>query len=110
MKNVDQTRRRFMATFAGPVSARRWFGVLGRMQDTVAKLTLDGERSAEDLRSGPRDEKPPSSVGEPLPVGYDDLRKLHIPADVTPISLQSVTPGMTVNKAKQPFRLSGPRL
>ncbi len=113
MKNLDQTRRRFMATFAGAgLGTTLVPGVLwARMQDTAApKLTLAMVNEA--LRiSGvevPEDEKAAlvDSANRNLS-GYDDLRKLHIPADVSPpFHFSPVTPGMTVNKAKQPFRLS----
>ena len=110
---VDETRRRFMATFAGAgLGSTLVPGVLwARMQDTAApKLTLAMVNEA--LRiSGvevPEDEKAAlvESANRNLS-GYDDLRKLHIPADVSPpFHFSPVTPGMTVSKVKQPFRLS----
>ena len=113
MKNIDQTRRRFMATFAGAgLGSTLVPGVLwARMQDAAApKLTLAMVNEA--LRiSGvevPEDEKAAlvESANRNLS-GYDDLRKLHIPADVSPpFHFSPVTPGMTVSKVKQPFRLS----
>src|SRR5215203_1173086 len=113
MKNLDHTRRRFMATCAGAgLGTTLVPGVLwARMQDAgTPKLTLAMVNEA--LRiSGvevPDDEKAAlvESANRNLS-GYDDLRKLHIPADVSPpFHFSPVTPGMTVNKAKQPFRLS----
>lgn len=39
--------------------------------------------------------------------GYEEIRKLHIPPDVSPpFHFSPVVPGLTVNKVKQPFRLS----
>jgi Asp-tRNA(Asn)/Glu-tRNA(Gln) amidotransferase A subunit family amidase len=39
--------------------------------------------------------------------GYEDLRQLHIPPDVSPpFHFSPVVPGMAVNKARLPFRLS----
>jgi Asp-tRNA(Asn)/Glu-tRNA(Gln) amidotransferase A subunit family amidase len=39
--------------------------------------------------------------------GYEEIRKLHIPPDVSPpFHFSSVVPGLTVNKTRQPFRLS----
>ncbi len=39
--------------------------------------------------------------------GYEEIRKLHIPPDVSPpFHFSPVVPGLTVNKTKQPFRLS----
>ena len=113
MKNIDRTRRRFMATFAGAgLGTTLVPGVLwARMQDSGApKLTLAMVNEALKI-SGvdvPEDEKTAlvDSANRNLS-GYDDLRKLHIPADVSPpFHFSPVTPGMTVNKAKQPFRMS----
>lgn len=39
--------------------------------------------------------------------GYDEIRKLHIPPDISPpFHFSPVVPGLTVNKTKQPFKLS----
>ncbi len=39
--------------------------------------------------------------------GYEEIRKLHIPPDISPpFHFSPVVPGLTVNKTKQPFRLS----
>jgi Asp-tRNA(Asn)/Glu-tRNA(Gln) amidotransferase A subunit family amidase len=39
--------------------------------------------------------------------GYEEIRKLHIPPDVSPpFHFSPVVAGITVNKARQPFRLS----
>ena len=104
-----------MATFAGAgLGTTLVPGVLwARMQDTGApKLTIAMVNEALKI-SGvdvPEDEKAAlvESANRNLS-GYDDLRKLHIPPDVSPpFHFSPVTPGMTVNKAKQPFRLSAP--
>jgi len=40
---------------------------------------------------------------------YEELRKIHIPNDVSPpFHFSSLVPGIQVNKTKQPFRLSAP--
>jgi Asp-tRNA(Asn)/Glu-tRNA(Gln) amidotransferase A subunit family amidase len=110
---VDQTRRRFMATFAGAgLGATLVPGVLwARVQDSGAqKITLAMINEALKL-SGievPEDEKTGlvESANRSL-TGYDDLRKLHIPPDVSPpFHFSPLTPGMTVSKTRQPFRLS----
>ena len=110
---VDQTRRRFMATFAGAgLGSTLVPGVLwARVQDTGAqKITLAMVNEALKL-SGidvPEDEKTNivESANRSLN-GYEELRKLHIPPDVSPpFHFSPVTPGMTVNKTKQPWRLS----
>ena len=39
--------------------------------------------------------------------GYEEIRKLHIPPDVSPpFHFSPVVPGLVVNKARQPFKLS----
>ncbi len=104
-----------MATFAGAgLGTTLVPGVLwARMQDAgTPKLTLAMVNDALKI-SGvdvPEDEKAAlvESANRNLS-GYDDLRKLHIPPDVSPpFHFSPVTPGMTVNKTKQPFRLSAP--
>ena len=113
MKNLDQTRRRFMATFAGAgLGSTLVPGVLwARVQDTGAQkislamvneaLKISGVEVSEDEKAGLVE-----SANRNL-AGYDDLRKLHIPPDVSPpFHFSPVTPGMTVSKARQPFRLS----
>jgi Asp-tRNA(Asn)/Glu-tRNA(Gln) amidotransferase A subunit family amidase len=113
MKKIDQTRRRFMATFAGTgLGATLVPGVLwARVQDSGAqKITLAMVNEALKL-SGievPEDEKTGlvDSANRSL-TGYDDLRKLRIPPDVSPpFHFSPLTPGMTVSKTRQPFRLS----
>jgi Asp-tRNA(Asn)/Glu-tRNA(Gln) amidotransferase A subunit family amidase len=113
MKNIDQTRRRFMATFAGAgLGSTLVPGIVwARVQDAVnprvtlaminEALKLAGVEVSEEEKTGLVD-----GANRNL-AGYDDLRKLHIPPDVSPpFHFSPVTPGMTVNKAKQPFRLS----
>jgi Asp-tRNA(Asn)/Glu-tRNA(Gln) amidotransferase A subunit family amidase len=112
---IDQTRRRFMATFAAAgLGSTLVPGVLwARVQDSGAQkitlamvneaLRLSGVEVGEDEKNGLVE-----SANRNL-AGYDDLRKLHIPPDVSPpFHFSAVTPGMTVNKAKQPWRLSAP--
>ena len=113
MKNLDHTRRRFMATFAGAgLGSTLVPGIVwARVQDaptpkvTLAMineaLKLAGVEVSEEEKTGLVD-----GANRNLS-GYDDLRKLHIPPDVSPpFHFSPVTPGMTVSKAKQPFRLS----
>ena len=101
MKNLDQTRRRFMATFAGAgLGSTLVPGVLwARVQDTGAqKITLAMVNEALKL-SGidvPEDEKTNivENANRSLS-GYEELRKLHIPADVSPpFHFSPVTPGI----------------
>src|SRR5262245_29289631 len=113
MKNLDQTRRRFMATFAGTTLGTTLVpGVLwAKMQDagagkvTLAMVTDSLKLSGIDL---PEDEKANivDSANRNL-TSIEAIRKVHIPNDVSPpFHISSITPGMTVNRAKQPWVLS----
>lgn len=102
-----------MATFAGAgLGSTLVPGVLwARVQDAGAqKITLAMVNEALKL-SGidiPEEEKTGlvDNANRSL-TGYEELRKLHIPPDVSPpFHFSPVTPGMTVNKTKQPWRLS----
>jgi Asp-tRNA(Asn)/Glu-tRNA(Gln) amidotransferase A subunit family amidase len=113
MKNIDQTRRRFMATFAGAgLGSTLVPGVLwARVQDSGAqKVTLAMVNEALKLSGIEVSEEEKTNLVDGANrnlAGFDDLRKLHIPPDVSPpFHFSAVTPGMTINKAKQPWRLS----
>ena len=42
---------------------------------------------------------------------YEELRKVHIPNDVAPpFYFSPLTPGMKVNRVRQPFHFSAPRV
>ena len=113
MKNIDQTRRRFMAHFAGAgLGTTLAPGILwARMQDAGAQrvslamvteaLKLSGIELTEEERTGLVE-----GANRNL-TGYEEIRKLHIPPDVSPpFHFSPVVPGLTVNKTRQPFRLS----
>lgn len=113
MKNVDETRRRFMATFAATsLGATLVPGVLwARVQDagaskvSLAMVTDALKLSGIDL---PEDEKANivDTANRNL-TGVEAIRKIHIPNDVSPpFHVSAITPGMTVNRAKQPWVLS----
>jgi Asp-tRNA(Asn)/Glu-tRNA(Gln) amidotransferase A subunit family amidase len=110
---TDETRRRFLAHFAATgLGSTLLPGVLwARMQDagtarvTVAMVTealkLSGIDLSEEERTGLVE-----GANRNL-TGYDDIRKLHIPLDVSPpFHFSPVVPGLTVNRTRQPFRLS----
>jgi Asp-tRNA(Asn)/Glu-tRNA(Gln) amidotransferase A subunit family amidase len=110
---IDQTRRRFMATFAGTSLGTTLVpGVLwAKMQDanasrvTLAMVTEALKLSGIDL---PEDEKNNivDSANRNL-TSIEAIRKVHIPNDVSPpFHVSSITPGMTVNRARQPWVLS----
>jgi len=113
MMHLDQTRRRFMSTFAATSLGTTLVpGVLwARMQDAGApKLTLPMVTEALKLAGVDVTEEEKNNLVETANrnlTGYDEIHKLHIPADVSPpFHFSPVTPGMTVSKAKQPWQLS----
>ena len=113
MKNIDQTRRRFMATFAGAgLGSTLVPGVVwARVQDSGAqKVTLAMVDEALKLSGIVIGEDEKNSLIETANrnlAGYEELRKLHIPADVSPpFHFSPVVPGMAINKSRLPFRLS----
>jgi Asp-tRNA(Asn)/Glu-tRNA(Gln) amidotransferase A subunit family amidase len=113
MKNIDQTRRRFMATFAGAgLGSTLVPGVLwARMQDAAAqRVTLamvDDALKLAGVEIGEEEKKALVETANRNLTGYEELRKLHIPPDVSPpFHFSPVVPGMTVNKTRMSFRLS----
>ena len=102
-----------MATFAGAgLGSTLLPGVLwAHMQDSAAqKITLAMINEALKVSGVDVAEEEKAALVEAANrnlSGYEDLRKLHIPPDVSPpFHFSPLTPGMTVNKARQPFRLS----
>src|SRR5687767_1757153 len=113
MKNNDSTRRRFMATFAGAgLGSTLVPGVLwARMQDAGAqRITLamvDDALKLAGIEIGEEEKKNLVETANRNLTSFEELRKLHIPPDVSPpFHFSPVVPGMTVNKARVPFRLS----
>jgi Asp-tRNA(Asn)/Glu-tRNA(Gln) amidotransferase A subunit family amidase len=113
MKDIDQTRRRFMATFAGAgLGGTLVPGVLwARVQDNGAPrvtlamvneaLKLSGIEIGEDERINLVE-----TANRNLN-GYEDIRKLHIPPDVSPpFHFSPMVPGLTVSKVQVPVRFS----
>jgi Asp-tRNA(Asn)/Glu-tRNA(Gln) amidotransferase A subunit family amidase len=112
---MNETRRRFMAHFAGiGLGATLAPGVLwARMQDagdrkiTVAMVAdamrLSGlEFTDEELKSM-------ADAANQNLARYEEQRSIHIPNDVSPpFHFSALVPGMEVTKAKLPFRLSPP--
>jgi Asp-tRNA(Asn)/Glu-tRNA(Gln) amidotransferase A subunit family amidase len=113
MASVNETRRRFMAHFAGiGLGTTLVPGVLwARMQDAGAKkITLEMVTDALKLSglelSEPERQAMVDSANQNLS-RYDDLHNMHIPNDVSPpFHFSSLVPGIEVSKTKQPFRLS----
>jgi Asp-tRNA(Asn)/Glu-tRNA(Gln) amidotransferase A subunit family amidase len=110
---ADQTRRRFMATFAGAgLGATLVPGVLwARMQDSGAQRVtpemVDDALKLAGIEASDEEKRTLVENANRNLAGYDELRKLHIPPDVSPpFHFSPVVPGMTVSKTRIPFRLS----
>ena len=113
MKTLDTTRRRFMATFAGAgLGSTLVPGVVwARVQDSgTSRVTLAMVNEALKLSGIEIGEEEKTSLVETANrnlAGYEEIRKLHIPPDVSPpFHFSPLVPGMPVNKTRQPIRLS----
>jgi Asp-tRNA(Asn)/Glu-tRNA(Gln) amidotransferase A subunit family amidase len=113
MKTLDATRRRFLATFAGAgLGSTLVPGVLwARLQDAAAqRVTLamvDDALKLAGIEATEEEKKTLVDTANRNLDGYEELRKLHIPPDVSPpFHFSPVVPGMPVSKTRLPFRLS----
>ena len=113
MKNIDQTRRRFMTMFgATSLGTTLVPGVLwARVQDAgTNKVTLEMVTDALKLAGVELPEEEKNNIVDSANrtlSGVEAIRKIHIPNDVSPpFHISSITPGMVVNRAKQPWVLS----
>lgn len=113
MKNIDQTRRRFMTHFAGAgLGATLAPGVLwARMQDAGAeRVTLAMVTDALAMSGIDLSEEERTALVEGANrnlAGFEEIRNLHIPADVSPpFHFSPVVPGLTVRQTPPVFRLS----
>src|SRR6187431_2562127 len=113
MTDLHETRRRFMAHFAGiGLGATLAPGILwARMQDagekklTLAMVTdamkLSGLEFTDDELKAMVD-----AANQNL-TRYEEMRAIHIPNDVSPpFHFNALVHGMEVNRTRQPFRLS----
>ncbi|MEO8680903.1 MAG: amidase [Vicinamibacterales bacterium] len=113
MADLSATRRRFMTHFAGiGLGTTLAPGILwARMQDAGAqKVTLAMVTDALKLSGIEMTEADRQALVDGANrnlTGYEELRAVHIPNDVSPpFHFSSIVPGVTVNKTRQPFRLS----
>src|SRR4026209_1507414 len=113
MTDLHETRRRFMAPFAGiglgaTLGPRILWGRVadaGEKKITLAMVTdamkLSGLEFTETELKAMVD-----SANQNL-ARYEEMRAIHIPNDVSPpFHFSALVPGMEVNRAKLPFRLS----
>jgi len=113
MANLAETRRRFIAHFAGiGLGSTLVPGVLwARMQDAGTNtITLDMVTDALKLAGvelGDADPKLLVDRANRNLQQYEQLRKIDIPSDVSPpFHFSPLVPGLQVNKTRLPFRLS----
>jgi Asp-tRNA(Asn)/Glu-tRNA(Gln) amidotransferase A subunit family amidase len=113
MSRLDATRRRFMATFAGAgLGTTLVPGVVwARVQDSGAsKVTLamiDDALKLSGIVIGDDERNNLVEAANRNLAGYEEIRKLHIPPDVSPpFHFSPLVPGLTVNKTRQPIRFS----
>src|SRR6185295_1106404 len=115
MTDLNATRRRFMTHFASiGLGATLAPGILwARMQDAGAKtITVDMIANAMKLSgldfTGDELKAMVDAANQNL-TRYEEMRAIHIPNDVSPpFHFSPLVPGMDVNRAKLPFRLSTP--
>src|SRR5262245_31604615 len=113
MTELNATRRRFMAHFASiGLGSTLAPGILwARMQDTGAKtITLEMVDDAMKLSGLDFTEAELKSMVDAANQNltrYQEWRAIHIPNDVSPpFHFSAIVPGMEINKAKLPFKLS----
>lgn len=115
MIDTVETRRRFMAHFAGVgLGTTLVPGVLwARMQDagatqvTLGMLTDALKLSGIELTEEDRKQLV-ESANRNL-TSLEEMRKIKIPLDVSPpYHFSPIVPGITVNKTRMPFRMSAP--
>jgi Asp-tRNA(Asn)/Glu-tRNA(Gln) amidotransferase A subunit family amidase len=114
MADLDETRRRFMAHFAGVgLGTTLAPGILwARMQDagtqtiTLAMVTDALRLSGIELTEAER--KDMVETANRNLTRYEELRRIEIPNDVSPpFHFSPLVQGLVVDKTKRPFRLSG---
>src|SRR6185312_7467378 len=116
MADLIETRRRFMAHFAGiGLGSTLAPGILwARMQDagetkiTLAMVADAMKLSGLDTFTDAELKAMVESANQNL-TRYEEMRAIHVPNDVSPpFHFSPLTPGMEVNRARLPFRLSAP--
>jgi Asp-tRNA(Asn)/Glu-tRNA(Gln) amidotransferase A subunit family amidase len=113
MPNVHETRRRFMAHFAGiGLGTTLAPGIIwARMQDAGAKkITLDMVADAMKLSGIELTDAELKSMVDSANrnlAGYEEMRAIHVPNDVSPpFHFSAIVPGMEVSRKTLPFTLS----
>jgi len=115
MKTTDEHRRRFLAYFSGSGLAATllpgvlWSQVQQAGAETVTPEMLKDALAISGLSFSDEDQKAMlQGVNQNL-TRYEEVRKLHIPNDVSPpFYFSAITPGMKVNRTREPLRFSTP--
>src|SRR5436853_128957 len=113
MPSLDETRRRFMTHFAtiGFGSTLVPGIVWARMQDQGAqKITAAMVKDAlrmQGIELADADVQAMVNGANQNLTRYEDMRKIHIPLDVSPpFHFSALAPGVEPNRTREPFRLS----
>ncbi len=115
MKDIEETRRRFMAHFAGiGLGSTLLPGVLwGQLQQSgsqrVTAEMLKTSLAVSGIDFSEEDRKAMLQGVNQSMTRYEELRKLHIPNNTSlPLYFTTIVPGMEVSRAALPFRISNP--
>jgi Asp-tRNA(Asn)/Glu-tRNA(Gln) amidotransferase A subunit family amidase len=117
VKITDENRRRFLAYFTGAglggtlLPGVLWAQLQQDGAQTITQPMLRDALALSGLSFGNEDLKSMlQSVNQNL-TRYEDVRKLRIPNDVAPpFYFSPLVPGMKVNRTRQPFHFSAPRV
>ena len=120
MKTNDESRRRFLSFFSGAgLGATLLPGVLwsqlqqqsGPAASPITPEMLRDALALSGLSFSDEDQKAMLNGVNRNLTSYEEVRKLHIPNDVSPpFYFSPITPGMKVNRAKLPMRFSTPKV
>ena len=115
MKNLEETRRRFLAHFSTIglggtlLPGVLWASMQQQGSQQVSQEMLKLALATSGLKFTDKDEKAMlTSVNQSL-TRYETFRKIQIPNDVSPpFHFSALVPGMTIDRTRQPFRMSTP--
>ena len=113
MSHLDETRRRFMAHFATiGLSSTLLPGVLWAEMQQSGAQTINADMlktalSLSGLEFSEADRATMVANANQSLTRWETQRKLKIPDDISPpFHFSTIVPGIDVNRAKQPFRMS----
>lgn len=116
-KTIDETRRRFLSFFSGlGLGGTLLPGVLWAQlqQNGAQRITqpmLAGALALSGLTFSEEDQRSMLQAANQDLTRYEDLRKVPIANDVAPpFYFSPLTPGMKVDRVRQPFQFSAPRV